>query len=324
MRQHPIRIRFITAGLSAAWIAVSGAGAETWTTAEKNERVEARRCGELSLAWQSTPLTSPKGGEKFAASAFLHPLRTPSGFEWTTIQPADHLHHFGLWWPWKFIEVDGETYNCWEIQNGQGAHIARSVRSIAAGPDSLAWEFINETVIKKPGTAPRSAIHETARVELSISGSDTQVLDISLSQKAAKSPVTIPNYRYSGFTWRGPASWNKDNSTMLTSQGRSRDDANGQPARWVFVTGPTPTGTATVLIMSAASDLSGAPERLRVWDSKAHNGAPFVNFNPVMDKPLPLDAKHPAVSKRKYRVIAADYQINPAEAETKWRKWMGK
>ena len=77
-------------------------------------------------------------------------------------------------------------------------------------------------------------------------------------------------------------------------------------------------------MMSAAVELAGAPERLRVWDSKAQNGEPFVNFNPVMETPLPLDDAHPAVSNRKYRVIAADRVIDAAAAEAEWRTWMRK
>jgi hypothetical protein len=49
-----------------------------------------------------------------------------------------------------------------------------------------------------------------------------------------------------------------------------------------------------------------------------------VNFNPVMDKPLPLDDAHPQVSQRKYRVIAADHTITAAEAEAEWKKWADK
>lgn len=275
----------------------------------------------MTFAWQARPLSAPKGGEKFAGSAFLHPLRTPSGFEWTTIQPADHLHHFGLWWPWKYIEVDGAKYNCWEIQEGQGAHVARCAKSLSNGKQE--WEFLNQTVIKKPDAAPQSVIQETAQVGVTMDG-DTQVIDISLRQKAIGSAVTIVNYRYSGFSWRGPASWDKDNSTMTTSEGKGRDDANGTPARWLVVSGPTPTGSASVLMMSAAAELAGTPEQLRVWDSKAHNGAPFVNFNPVMKTALPLDDAHPAVSNRKYRVIAADRVIDATAADAEWRKWLDK
>lgn len=301
----------------------AAAEAQPWLAAERDGRIEARRGDALILAWQIKPLANPVGGVKFAGSAFLHPLRTPSGFEWTTIQPDDHKHHLGLWWPWKYIEVDGVKYNCWEIQDGQGAHIARSAKQLPGTPDRLEWEFLNETIIKKASGVHDTAIHETARVGMTLSG-DAQVLDVSLTQKAAAAPVKIVEYRYSGFSWRGPASWNKDNSRMTTSGGDDRDGANGKPARWVVVSGPTPAGSASVLMMSAAAELAGTPERLRVWDSKAQNGVPFVNFNPVMEKPLQLDELHPAVSNRKYRVIAADRVIDATAAEAEWRKWMGK
>ena len=288
-----------------------------------NGRIEANHGDTLVLAWQSTPLENPVGGDKFKGSAFLHPLRTPGGFEWTAAQPKDHLHHFGLWWPWKFIEVDGKKYNCWEIQEGQGGLVAKDVRILSGGPKKLSWLFKNETIIKPPGAEPQTAIHETAAVSLQVID-DVQVIDILLDQKAAAGPVKIIEYRYSGFSWRGPAYWNKDNSTMTTSEGKNRDNANGTTARWVVVSGKAPKGEASVLMMSAASESAGTPEKVRVWDSKAEKGTPFINFNPVMEKPLPLDDANPAVSKRKYRIIAADHVIDPAAAEAEWKKWMGK
>jgi hypothetical protein len=309
-------------GIMLPSISLPAHASEKWTTLEKQGRIEARLGDALMLAWQKADLAEPKGGEKFAGSAFLHPLRTPSGFEWTTIQPNDHLHHFGLWWPWKYIEVDGSKYNTWEIQEGQGAHVAKSVKPVECS-DGLAWEVENETIIKKPGATPQTVILETATVSVKVSG-DSEILDFSIRQKPTGSPVTIMNYRYSGFSWRGPLSWNKDNGTMTTSEGKGRDDANGKPARWVVVAGPTPKGMASVLMMSAASVSAGAPEKLRVWDSQNQNGVPFVNFNPVTDKPLALDDAHPAVSNRKYRVIAADHVIDAAAAEAEWKKWMEK
>lgn len=312
-------IKHLTNTWMAAAMLAGTAAAQQWTTGETDGRLEAKLDGKTVFAWQAKPMEKPVGGEKFRGSAFLHPLRTPSGFEWTACQPADHLHHFGLWWPWKFIEVDGAKYNTWEIQEGQGGHFARSVKTLSGGSGKQEWELLNETVIKKPGSTPLAAIQETARVGLTVTG-DSQILDISIRQKTSASPVKIVEYRYSGFSWRGPLSWNKDNSTMTTSEGKGRDNANGTPARWVVVSGPASNGPASVLMMTAAQ----TPEKVRVWDSKAQGGNPFVNFNPVMDKPLPLDDAHPAVSHRKYRVIAADRLIDAAAAEAEWKKWMGK
>jgi hypothetical protein len=63
-----------------------------------------------------------------------------------------------------------------------------------------------------------------------------------------------------------------------------------------------------------AAEIAEAEEKVRVWDFKAHDGAPFVTFNPVMGKPLPLEAGNTAVSHRKYRIIAADRAIDATEA----------
>jgi len=119
------------------------------------QRLEFRQGGNVVFGWQQEPLANPAGGEKFAASAFIHPLRTPAGFECTTIQPSDHLHHLGLWWPWKYIEVDGKKFNCWEIQEGQGAHVARKVKTISNDPAKTEWELTNETVVTARRGEPR-------------------------------------------------------------------------------------------------------------------------------------------------------------------------
>jgi hypothetical protein len=275
------------------------------------------------FAWQKNPMTEPKGGEKFTLSAFIHPLTTPRGFLCTEIQPEDHLHHLGIWWPWKYVEVNGKKFNTWEIQQGQGAHVARSVKEISRTASGAEWEVSNETLIKQGDAEPKVVIHETGRIALTIRG-DATLLDITLDQKAADTPVVIGKYRYSGFTWRGPETWNKDNSTMVSSEGKGRDQANGTPARWLMLNHTSTQGVVSVLIMSRAAIITGAPEKIRVWSSKDHNGTPFVNFNPVFDKSVSLDDANPAVSKRSYRVIAADRVIDADEAESEWKKWAGR
>ncbi len=313
-------VRVIVPLVSLLACAAARAEATPLAGRETGGRLEASLGDQVAAAWQVKPLADAKGGAKFAGSAFLHPLRTPSGFECTAIQPADHLHHFGLWWPWKFIGVDDVKSNTWEIQELQGAHRAVSAKILDSSPGKTTWELKNQTVTRKPETGDVAVIDETATLSLA-TRDDAVVLDVSISQKAADRPVTVIDYRYSGFSWRGPLSWNKDNSTMTTSAGKDRDTANGTAARWVMVSGPTPKGSATVLMMSAAEKSAGVQEKLRVWDSKNLNGMPFANFNPVMDKPLPLDDAHPAVSRRKYRVIAADRRIEAAEADAEWNQW---
>jgi len=290
-------------------------------TAEPLGRVEFRQGEALVMGYQKEPLATPVGGEKFAASAFVHPFCTPGGFVLTTIQPSDHLHHFGIWWPWKYIEVAGKKYNTWEIQELQGAHVAREIKELPSTNNAIkCWELHNETLIKSKQGEPKVAIHEVVNMTLHATDEAT-VLDLAIRQQAGDAPVTISAYRYSGFSWRGPQQWNKDNSTMLTSAGKGRDNANGTLARWVVVSGPTTNGMASILFLSAAERLAGGQEKLRVWGSANQNGEPFVNFNPVMEKSLLLSDASPAVANRRYRVVAMDKMIDAAMAEAAWKRW---
>ncbi|NWK54926.1 PmoA family protein [Verrucomicrobiaceae bacterium N1E253] len=293
-------------------------------------KIEIRDRGKVVLAWQYEPIQQAKGGAKFAGSAFLHPITTPAGFELTRIQPGDHLHHFGLWWPWKMVQVQGKKYNTWEIQQKQGRHrcVQAGILNQSANKVSISFENHSEinTAAKGKAASYQPVIKETGNLTIQRQAGDSYIIDIRLNQKPIQgSQTSIAQYRYSGFSWRGTAAWNKTNSTLLSSGGHKRDQANGTTATWAMVYGDTEihkqAGKATMLIMSAAKKLNHAEERLRVWDSKAHNGAPFINFNPVMKQPASFDANNSPVRSRHYRIIVADKVITPDEANQYWAQW---
>lgn len=291
--------------------------------ADKDGRIEIRDQGKLVFGWQHGPLKDPKGGEIFAASAFIHPLTTPSGFVLTDIQPDDHLHHYGVWWPWKLVQFEGKKYITWEMQQKQGRHDALEAGIRSTERDKVQLLAQNQTKILPAGGDYVPVISEGAPMSFTRLGADAYLLDIQISQDAIRKPVTIPKYRYSGFSWRGPASWTAKNSTMLTSGGHHRDNANHQPADWVMVSGETPTGKATMLIMSDASVSAGKAELLRVWGSSQHHGNPFVNFNPVVKQDLELNTESRAVSLRNYRLIMADRALDSQDADQYWEEWTG-
>jgi hypothetical protein len=324
----PMHIRF-SSSLIFSLLAISPIAMGEWKSTEVDGRLSASHAGVEQVGLQVKPLSDEKAGPAFLPSAFLHPLTTPAGFVCTAVMPSDHVHHLGVWWPWKHIKIDGKTYNCWELQNGEGAHHTVAAKILSADANTVEWEIHNEVRIRKPGEKPGppvldgiTAIRENVRIRIARHGDNANVLDLTLRQTAGEQPVTIEKYRYSGFAWRGPESWIHSNSAMTTCNGLDRDKANGSEGRWVLVTGPAVEGaTASVLVMSAAKDIAGTPERLRVWDSKAHNGTPFVNFNPVQQNSLPLNEDNPAVSHRQYRIITADGTLTVAQAEAEWQAW---
>jgi len=290
---------------------------------EQNGRIEVSDGGRVVLAWQKTRASKPGVGEKFAGSAFLNPVCTPKGFVLTDLQPPDHRHHFGVWWPWKYLDVDGKKYNCWEVQAGEGRHVAVEAKVEKQSGDEVVLALKNRFEVFAGGRFV-PVVREEAKVRLSRIGDDAYGIDIDIDEQPEPGrKVVVQAYRYSGFSWRGTPKWNAKNSRLLTSHGDDRDTANHQPARWVLFTGATPEGgQATMLMMSAAAKNGGKPELLRVWTRKmGGDGKPFVNFNPVVRESIPLDAKHPSVSRRKYRLVVADRKISADEAKGLWERW---
>ncbi len=273
--------------------------------------------GTELVFYQASPLEEPKGGKAFKGSNFIHPLKTPSGFTVTDSQPGDHLHHFGLWWPWKFIEADGRKILCWELQKGDGIVEAREASAI---PNGLLTRSLYLDRKAPDGIVPRiEEITHLTTSSLIDQPAPGYFLDLKIAHQASgDQPVTISQYRYSGLGFRGSAHWNKDTSTILTSEGNERDSANSTRARWVRVEGKTDSGgKAGVLLMGHPSN-HDHPEKIRTWN-KQHHGAIFVNFNPVMEKSLILKPGEPLT--RQYRIYIYDGTITQKEVETLWKQY---
>jgi len=292
-------------------------------------RFEERKTGQLAvlegdhagLTYQTGRCVTPKGGERFASSDFIHPLRTPAGFVLTDFQPNDHLHHLGLWWPWKYLKVDGRQINCWEMQRGEGHVEARKVsrKEVDHGTASFTVEGVY-TDRKAPG-GPVTLLEETDDVTVTRQTAatyDGYLIDLKITHRCAvQKPIEIEKYNYSGFCFRGTPMWSTNNSTLLTSEGHDRDHSQATQARWVLVQGQAAKAAkAGILLMSHPANPSH-PELLRTWDSKAVKGNVFVNFNPVQKESILLKPGTDLV--RRYRVFAFDGTLSQAEADALWK-----
>lgn len=277
-----------------------------------DELLQIKVNGNDLIGYQAEPLSNPKGGDKFYGSDFIHPLKTPAGFVLTDIQPDDHLHHFGLWWPWKYVETQGRKVLCWELQEGEGLILAQTSSATENG-------FIAKSIYidrKAPGGA-KTLINETVEATVSdITDAPARgyLLDIKIThQVAGNEPLAISQYRYSGFAIRGTEFWNKDNSTLLTSYGKDRDTSNGTRSKWVRVQGDAGDNKEAGFVMMSHKDNHDYPEKLRTWDSKQQNGAIFINFNSVQDAPWVFEPGREYI--RNYRLFVYDGTVTPEQAE---------
>ena len=274
--------------------------------------------GKELIGYQAKPMSNPKGGDKFKGSNFIHPLKTPSGFVVTDVQPSDHLHHFGLWWPWKYIETEGRKVLCWELQKGDGVIQAQESR---ATPEGFTANSIY--IDRKAKDGPRTLINETVNAKVSkiidqpVRGYN---LDLEIVHEVTiDKPVTVVKYRYSGFALRGTPAWNKDNSTVLTSEGKDYDSSNFTPAKWVKVEGDAEKDQKAGLLMMSHPGNHAHPELLRTWNSGTHNGAIFINFNTVQKESWVFEPGKKYT--RNFRVFVYDGTLTAEKADALWTQY---
>jgi len=315
------RILFVSNVLILACVA---ARAETGLEIQMDSgRLTVGRDGRELLGYQVLPMRNPKGGDAFKGSNFIHPLRTPAGFAVTAVQPEDHLHHFGLWWPWKYIQVDGRKILCWELQQGEGIIQGRRIVAQDTGEGFAAFSSESDYIDRTAPGGPRVVLREKAEIRMfgfTQLPANGYFLDIKIIQRCATNhPVEIVKYRYSGFGYRGAESWNKDNSTLLTSAGEGRAGANFTRAEWVRVQGATPDGGMAGVLLMGHPGNRDHPELLRTWDEKSCNGAIFANFNPVQEKPWKFDPG--GEYARRYRVFVYDGEIDKEQADRLWEEY---
>lgn len=276
--------------------------------------------GEDRITYQAAPLENPVGGQEFKGSNFIHPLKTPSGFVVTDSQPKDHAHHFGVWWPWKFIEYDGRKILCWELQKGDG--VVQAVEN-SATENGLITKSVY--IDRKAPEGPTVCLNETATVTVSNimeKPARGYYLDLKIDHEVAgDKPITINKYRYSGLGYRGTALWNKDNSTILTSEGAVRADANAKAARWIRIEGTNGNAGSAGIVMMGHPENHSHPEKLRTWNEGFYNGAIFINFNPVMDESWTFEPGK--TYTRNYRLFVYDGELDRADADWLWEKYAG-
>jgi len=289
----------------------------------KGEKLTVSAGGVDLVGYQKQPMAKPKGGDKFKGSNFIHPLNSPAGFCMTDLQPGDHLHHFGLWWPWKYLKAEGRKVLYWELQKGEGVIEAQSVSNHKTNKDGASFEAVSHYIDKTAPDGPKVIMIETLVAKVSSlveSPAKGYFLDLVITQKSAiKTPVEVVKYRYSGFSIRGAKTWNKDNSKLVTSAGKDRQGSNFTKANWIIAEGDAKAGAKAGLVMMSHPDNRGTPQMLRTWNNKMHNGATFANFNPVQEKSWMLAPGKKYVQK--YRLFVYDGSVTDAQAEKMWSKY---
>jgi hypothetical protein len=105
---------------------------------------------------------------------------------------------------------------------------------------------------------------------------------------------------------------------VLTSEGKSRKDADNTHGRWFKIAGELTGGKGGILVLSAPDNFN-SPQPVRIWPEKDQHGQVFAMFSPTKDRSWELTPGN--VYPQKYRVITFDGDLTAAEAEAYWNDY---
>lgn len=272
------------------------------------------------LQYYFKTLYPPKGIDTaYKRSGFIHPLWSPHGQVLTRIQPPDHYHHYGIWNPWTHVLYEGDTIDFWNLNTGQGTVRFANFVSIEDGPVYSTYGTLHEHVVFKKNGAEKVAMNElqSVRVYAPQENQDFYIADFDITLNCAdKSPVKLLEYRYAGFGWRTTEKWTNKNSEVLTSEGKTRKDADGSTARWCIVQGEIDNDYAGVVMMSYPANYN-FPEPLRIWPENQYDrGDMFANFCPT--KNMDWFLKPHKNYALKYRLLVFNGRLDKEKAEAAW------
>ena len=236
-------------------------------------------------AFQEAPdITNPLYGK----SGFIHPLYSPKGNVLTRIQPEGHFHHYGIWNPWTKTKLKGENVDFWNFLLGEGTVRYAGLLSKSSGSVYSDFKIKQEHVTFQNKGPEKVAINETWEVRSSpvfIDSHQCWIIDMIIKlNNNLDSLIELTDYRYGGgIGFRATEYWTNKNSQVLTSEGKTRKDADGSFARWCKVEGTFPSGTNSGIVFFSHPDNRAHPEPKRVWpeDANAGRGDVFFEFCPI-------------------------------------------
>ncbi len=255
----------------------------------------------------------------YKRSGFIHPLWSPRGQVLTRIQPRDHYHHYGIWNPWTHVAFEGDTIDFWNINTRQGTVRFADFVSVENGPVYSEFDAVHDHIVFKKGGGEKTALKELQSVRVYSPGKnpDFFIVDFNIQMNCAgDSPVKLLEYRYAGLGWRTTEKWDNKNSMVLTSEGKTRKEADGSKARWCIVQGEIDNDYAGVVMMSFPANYN-FPEPLRIWPENQYNrGDMFANFCPTKDMDWLLRPRQ--VYGLKYRFLVYNGKLEKEKAENAW------
>ncbi len=281
--------------------------------------IEANR--QHLLAYQFGFQAAPEGMDPaYGRSAYIHPLWSPRGQVLTRIQPPDHYHHYGIWNPWTQVLFEGRKIDFWNLAQQQGS--VRFGKFIAQTHGSVFAEFkaLHEHIVFTGDGQEKIAFEEIQTIRVyRPEQQEYYLVDMTVELFPTAGPITLLEYRYGGFGWRATAQWNRHNSEMLSSEGKTRADIDNSRGRWFLAQGRVDGDHAGVAMLSHPGNFNH-PEPMRMWglpEDPQDPGDVFASFSPTRDRDWTLIPGQ--TYTRHYRFIVYSGKLDAGRAENAWQ-----
>jgi len=274
------------------------------------------------MSYQIETVNPPKGVSSFyKRSAFLHPVYSPEGEVLTRIQAPDHYHHYGIWNPWTLTFIGKREVDFWNLMKGEGTVRFAGLISQVEGPVYTGFKSLQEHVDFGAVGGDAVAMNELFDVRVWNIANQRYMFDYaSTLNTPLDSGILLAAYRYGGgIGYRATEKWNKDNSSVLTSEGKVRKNADGSNARWCIIEGESATkeGRSGILFMSFPANRMH-PEPMRVWpEDQNGRGDVYFEFCPIRHKDWKIEKGNDYTLR--YRLVIFDGKMTPEEAENYWQ-----
>lgn len=263
----------------------------------------------------------------YKRSGFIHPLWSPGGEILSRIQAPDHYHHYGIWGPWTKTNINGREVDFWNLASGQGTVEFKNFVQEYEGEIFSGFCALQHHIDFGGKGSDQAAINELLDVRAWNPGSEGKpwIIDYTTNiSTPLDSGILLEAYRYGGgIGFRATEKWTKDNCTVLTSDNKTRIDADGSFAKWCIVEGESSVagGRSGILFLSHPSNRKH-PEPMRVWplDSNAGRGDMYFEFVPIRHEEWKLEPKKNYTLK--YRMVVFDGKMETQTAEKYWNSFV--
>ncbi len=279
-----------------------------------------KRSDRPVLAYHYRTQAPPAGvSSLYQKSGYVHPLLSPAGDTLTRIQPPDHLHHYGLWGPWTKTHIDGREVDFWNLGKGQATVRFAGLLSATEGPVYCDLKVHQQHIDFGAKGPDKVAINEVLAIRAWNTGGKAWLVDYSSTQSCPlPGGIFLDAYRYGGgLGYRATEKWTSHNSSVLTSEGKTRKDADGTRARWCRIEGALDHGKCGILFMDHPGNRD-FPEPMRVWpvDVNRGRGDLFFEFCPIRLNAWKME--NGRTYRLRYRMFIFEGETDPEEAEMIW------